>query len=239
MLHHGKRGVFFITDQTIPEKDSLSHEKEIKKEKWDLRKQKTRKALEKAFLELTETKWIEDISVRDICDRAMVRRATFYKHFEDKYDFFAYVMNNMQRSTNLALNANPKDITMAEYCANICYSYYRNNREHPKLVSRIYDSKSRQLYSDILMDQIRDAIRKKAKYDLEKGIRQEIQVDVLASFIGGAIPNVMTAFEKKQLGGIDAEAFLAELRKIFEKLCAPMMLKENPESSEKQITSPP
>lgn len=210
-----------MTGTGAPGKESLPLPEETKKERWDLRKRKTRKALEDAFLELTETRWIEDISVGDICERAMVRRATFYKHFADKYDFFAYVMNNMQRSTNLALNANPKDITMAEYCVNICYSYYRNHLEHPKLVSRIYESKSRQLYTDILMDQIREAIQKKARYDQEKGIRQEIRVEVLANFIGGAIPTVMAAFEKQQMGSLDVESFLAELRKIFEKLCAP------------------
>ena len=210
-----------ISNLSAPAGKPADSGKDNKKAKWDLRKQKTVRALEDAFFELTETKWIEDITVRDICDRALVRRATFYNHFADKYDFFAYVMNNVQRNTNLSLNANPKDITMAEYCYNICYSYYRNNQEHPKLVRRIYDSKSRQLYSDILMDQIREAIQTKARYDLEKGIRMEIQVDVLAGFIAGAIPNIMTAFEKKNLGETDAETLFSELRRIFERLCAP------------------
>ena len=33
----------------------------------------------------------------EICDKAMVHRATFYKHFEDKYHFMEYVMKEKIR----------------------------------------------------------------------------------------------------------------------------------------------
>lgn len=35
---------------------------------------------------LIADKKFERISVQEICDRAMVHRTTFYKHYEDKYD---------------------------------------------------------------------------------------------------------------------------------------------------------
>jgi len=185
----------------------------------DLRKQKTRKALEAAFFELSETMWIEDITVGDLCEKAMVRRATFYKHFTDKYAFFAYVMNDIQRSTNLQQNADPRDIPMAEYCLNICRSYLRNYEEHPKMVKRILNSKSRQPYTDILVAQIRNALLKKASYDREKGIETEIDVQVIAYFIAGAIPYALTAYETDHIAELDTDRFLAELRTVFERLC--------------------
>ncbi|MBR1779944.1 MAG: TetR/AcrR family transcriptional regulator [Oscillospiraceae bacterium] len=187
--------------------------------KSDLRKQKTRKALETAFFELSETKWIEDITVGDICEKAMVRRATFYKHFADKYEFFAYVMNNIQRSTNLQQNAPPQDITMAEYCLNICRSYLRNYQEHPKMVRRLLNSKSRQPYTDILVAQIRNAILRKANDDRSKGIETEIDVNVLAGFIGGAIPTAMTIYETNRIPGLSVEEYFDQLRMIFERIC--------------------
>lgn len=187
--------------------------------KTDLRKHKTRRALEEAFYELSETMWIEDITVGDLCEKAMVRRATFYKHFSDKYAFFAYVMNNIQRNTNLQQNADPRDITMAEYCLNICRSYLRNYEEHPKMVKRILNSKSRQPYTDILVAQIRNALLKKAAYDREKGIETEIDAQVIASFIAGALPYALTSYETDHLTDLDADRFLSELRTIFERLC--------------------
>ena len=52
----------------------------------DLRVRRTRKLLQKALLEATTEKGFAHVTVRDIVERAMVNRATFYRHYEDKYD---------------------------------------------------------------------------------------------------------------------------------------------------------
>lgn len=59
--------------------------------KEDLRIRRTHKLLCDAMFDLLETQSFDDISVVDICDKAMVHRATFYKHFNDKNDFMEYV----------------------------------------------------------------------------------------------------------------------------------------------------
>lgn len=56
----------------------------------DLRVQKTYKALIETFNHLLQEKEFDKISVTEICDMAMIRRPTFYKHFIDKYDFISY-----------------------------------------------------------------------------------------------------------------------------------------------------
>lgn len=43
-----------------------------------------------AFTELLSKKKFENITINDLCEKALVRRATFYTHFIDKYDFFTY-----------------------------------------------------------------------------------------------------------------------------------------------------
>lgn len=52
----------------------------------DPRVKRTRKLLEQAFIELLQEKDFQDITIQDISHRATVNRATFYAHFEDKYD---------------------------------------------------------------------------------------------------------------------------------------------------------
>lgn len=52
----------------------------------DLRVRRTHKLLWEALLTLMSEREFETISVKEICDRAMVHRTTFYKHYEDKYD---------------------------------------------------------------------------------------------------------------------------------------------------------
>ena len=52
----------------------------------DLRVRRTRLMLQEALLALTVEKGFAAITVRDITERAMVNRSTFYRHYLDKYD---------------------------------------------------------------------------------------------------------------------------------------------------------
>ena len=63
----------------------------VKKE--DLRISRTHKLLSDAMFSLMETKCFDEISVIDICNKASVHRATFYKHFNDKNDFIEHITN--------------------------------------------------------------------------------------------------------------------------------------------------
>lgn len=53
----------------------------------DLRVRRTRKLLWDALMALLgeDGRTFESLTVAEICERAMVHRTTFYKHFEDKY----------------------------------------------------------------------------------------------------------------------------------------------------------
>lgn len=61
----------------------------------DLRIKKTYRALFDAFTELLEEHRFEDLTVAMLCDRAMIRRTTFYKHFRDKNDYFAFYIDEL------------------------------------------------------------------------------------------------------------------------------------------------
>jgi len=51
--------------------------------------------LHEAFLELMFEQEFQQITVQDITDRAMINRATFYAHFDDKYELFDYTIKTM------------------------------------------------------------------------------------------------------------------------------------------------
>jgi AcrR family transcriptional regulator len=61
----------------------------------DLRVRRTRKLLWEALLAEMSERAFEDITVTDICERAMVHRTTFYKHYEDKYALLEQGMRQM------------------------------------------------------------------------------------------------------------------------------------------------
>ena len=64
-------------------------------EKLDPRVKRTRSLILKSFGELLAEKNFENISVQDVTDKAEINRATFYKHFVDKYALLDYSINQM------------------------------------------------------------------------------------------------------------------------------------------------
>lgn len=62
----------------------------------DLRLTRTYDALTEAFRQLIQQKDFEQITVKELCTVAKTRTATFYTHFSDKYDFFAFMINRMR-----------------------------------------------------------------------------------------------------------------------------------------------
>ncbi|HEU5376645.1 MAG TPA: TetR/AcrR family transcriptional regulator [Ktedonobacteraceae bacterium] len=51
----------------------------------DLRVRRTQVNLREAFIDLIEKKGFDAVTVGDIAERALVNRATFYRHYPDKY----------------------------------------------------------------------------------------------------------------------------------------------------------
>ena len=61
------------------------------KKREDPRVKRTRKLINQAFFDLMNEKGFQAITVQDITDRAEVNRATFYAHYEDKYDLLEQI----------------------------------------------------------------------------------------------------------------------------------------------------
>jgi AcrR family transcriptional regulator len=60
----------------------------------DPRAKRTRKYIQKAFTDLLAEMDFEDLSIQDIMDRAELNRATFYNHFQDKYQLLELTMRD-------------------------------------------------------------------------------------------------------------------------------------------------
>ena len=63
---------------------------------------RTKKEILKALIEITEETEFEKVSVRQICEKASMSRQTFYQYFKDKYDAAYYIteqvlQDNFQR----------------------------------------------------------------------------------------------------------------------------------------------
>jgi len=64
-------------------------------EKLDPRVKRTRSLILQAFGELLAEKGFDAISVQDVTDKVEINRATFYKHFVDKYALLDYTIKEL------------------------------------------------------------------------------------------------------------------------------------------------
>lgn len=63
----------------------------------DLRTTKTRRALREAFLDMRRDRPLERVSVRELCERAEVSKATFYLHYHSIFDLSAELQESLVR----------------------------------------------------------------------------------------------------------------------------------------------
>ncbi len=73
-------------------------------EKIDLRIRRTKKSIRDAFFELISEKGFDSVTVKDITDRALISRNTFYLHYEDKFDLLNKISNELMRKVYLRVS---------------------------------------------------------------------------------------------------------------------------------------
>ena len=77
----------------------------------DLRIRRTQKMLQEAFITLTIEVGFPAVTVQMLAERAMINRATFYRHYVDKFDLaekvYAALTEEYSRSLNLIPVDNP------------------------------------------------------------------------------------------------------------------------------------
>lgn len=57
----------------------------------------TKKSIRDAFFELIDENGFDSVTVKDITDRALISRNTFYLHYEDKFDLLNKISNELMR----------------------------------------------------------------------------------------------------------------------------------------------
>lgn len=157
-------------------------EKEIYKE--DLRTVRTRKFLSNALLTLLEKHSIDEITIHDICEKAMVHRTTFYTHFNDKYDLFAYMLSKVreeiyehtQHTTDFDT---PKDMYMG--IAREVIDFIEENR---KQLTAILKNNSNEIVLSILYETIQASVLDLLELNKHKENFQ-VPLEVASSFYTG------------------------------------------------------
>lgn len=159
------------------------------KEKEDLRVIRTRKLLCDTLLDLMEEQPIEKISVIDLCNTAMINRATFYAHFEDKYHLLNFALEELkdrlyESFTHDKKFADPGDALRS--LMTIGADFVFDNRNHIANLLRFNRGGK-------VLSTIQESIMQSIKYQLGKYKESYdffVPTTVVATFIAGAMMSV-------------------------------------------------
>ncbi len=154
--------------------------------KSDLRVKKTYNALMRAFEELLSKKTFDDITVNELCETALIRRPTFYSHFEDKYDFLRFYLNEIQ--SRIESESDQIAATHEEHFEHSWRMLMKFVDDHPELIRKNLKAPSIPLVFDILGEHL-SASTRAAAVDFLKEYRPDLlgSVDTISAFIAGGI----------------------------------------------------
>ena len=175
--------------------------------KTDLRIEKTYHFLHNAFTEALEEKRFEDITVNELCERAMIRRTTFYKHFADKYEYFTFYINEICASFQDQLPPDVLSDDIDSYFLYMCRELLRFIEKHERLVMNIADSSLFPVLLDCLSEYImHDVLGVLRRMDSTKQM-SAAQMEGVAAFYSGGLLNTLRLWLKRK-APIDEEQFL-------------------------------
>ncbi len=151
----------------------------------DLRVQKTRSALTDALYVLMCRKGLDEITVTELCERAVIRKATFYKHFGDKTELLVYMIQEMQRLSeeNNEIGYDPA-VPVSYYIGVFRYlmDFIDSNE---RFIMSVLKSNSSSFVRNILEEQIRTAIDRHMRKEEPDNIRSAHAM--LSAIYAGAI----------------------------------------------------
>ena len=118
--------------------------------KEDIRITKTKAALSDVFFKMLESMSLDDVTINELCERANVRRATFYKHFKDKNDFVLFLIKDVRaRFDNEVWKADLNTTITKEYYLKYAQALIDYLLGHDAAITKIVNSPARSSFFDI------------------------------------------------------------------------------------------
>lgn len=164
--------------------------------KLDLRVIKTRAALTDALYKLMCEKSLNEITVTELCDRAMIRKATFYKHFGDKTELLVYMIQELMRLSeeNNEIGYDPAD--PASYYAGTFRYLVEFIDSNDRFVRNVLRSDSGAYVCGILEEQIHRQVDERLRQEEREDVRESHAM--LSAIYAGAIVSCGSWWAKQE-----------------------------------------
>jgi AcrR family transcriptional regulator len=167
----------------------------------DRRIQRTRQTINEAFLHLILHKGFDDITIKDITDRANVNRTTFYAHYMDKYDLMDKMMEEKLGKLSALLREQlnndedvPADSETGDPYFIVLFEHIAENEQHYRIILTHSQSQS---YLAQMNTVIRDSIYNRI---LQIGPEHKLLVpmDLLLDYMSTALLGIARKWLEQQ-----------------------------------------
>ena len=191
----------------------------------DLRIKKTYRALFEAFTELLEEYRFEDLSVAMLCERAMIRRTTFYKHFRDKNDYFAFYVDELMSGLPQG-HADEGGSESAEDVRALRHAVLDDAMDlilaHEQLMDNILASSMSGMLTSMICDRIARSVRERVMSTLAEDALAPVSLETTSEFVAGGIIRLFTMWWESG-HGLERRSEMADVvDALFERTMTPV-----------------
>ena len=159
--------------------------------KEDLRVRRTKKALFSAFLTLIQEKTIDELTVNELCDIAGIRRATFYKHYSDKYDFLTAYTCHLRDNFDKAMRKGGNHALTSDYYVAYAKRIVKFISENEVAINNIYKSN---LFPNVMYTIVAQNYKdtcERLHASVAAGMQLKAPVEVIASMCAGGVGTII------------------------------------------------
>ena len=159
--------------------------------KEDARVRKTKEKLFSAFRDLLKEKRFEDITIQEVCTQAEVRRATFYKHFDDKYAFLAAMTKSIIQRFDAWMSRSRLKGYPIEYHIEYQRKLVRFLMENEDMVDLVLQSNMMPNMVNIIVHENYKVLIERLEHSVENGGKLIAPISSVATMLAGGIGNVI------------------------------------------------
>jgi len=185
--------------------------------KEDARVTKTKNKLLSSFRELLCERSFENITVQEICEKADVKRATFYKHFTDKYAFLKYLVGSLRDAFDSKLPTTIKPDATAEYYVEYLRAIVNFLLENEAMVKNVMESEVFLLLIEIVKEKNYEDTCDRLAKSVVDGMILPASVETVASMMTGAVATAILNWFK---GGksIPVDSLINEISSVIKSM---------------------
>lgn len=149
---------------------------------------RTLRNLRESLTELLMVKPLEQISIQELCDKAMISRGTFYNYFYDKYDLLNYDWSQLQllidpEFTHPELNHDDYQEYMNLFLQNLIIFLSKEREIYQKIINNNANS----IFSANMHEYIETQILLKLKVAISNKINYKIPLELMADVYANTI----------------------------------------------------